>query len=148
MIEVDGEDGGVDESLATIATLHGIGVFLQGHTRPTRQNLDGIREVDRLGVLDETEQVAALAAPEAVIETAGGVDAHRGRLLLVEGADRHHGPTGATHLRDFRYQLDEIGEVPHPFDVFPPVCHPRRVYRGHPYLRQGVVSDQRMEKPR
>jgi hypothetical protein len=49
------------------------------------EELDGFGELEVLLALHEAEEVAALAAAEAVVELLGGVDRERRGLLLVEG---------------------------------------------------------------
>jgi hypothetical protein len=62
---------------STAASLPGVGwVPHQRDPGATGQHLDGIAEVHALGFLDEAEDVSALAATEAVVQTTGAVDGH------------------------------------------------------------------------
>src|SRR6185503_2642534 len=77
------------QPLAPAAALLGGRIVLLAlhlHTRALRQLFHGLLEVEALGLLNELERVAALAAAEAVVELLVGVHRERGRPLVVERA--------------------------------------------------------------
>src|SRR6185436_11787532 len=69
-----------------------LAAFGHGQAEALRDGADRLGERERLRLHDETEDVAVLATPEAVVEAA--LLAHRERrgLLRVERAEAHHGP--------------------------------------------------------
>src|SRR4030095_14965626 len=61
-------------------------LVLERHAKPLAQPLGGLREVKVLGLANERDEVAALAAAEAVEELVDGVDGKARRPLLVKRA--------------------------------------------------------------
>ena len=57
---------------------------------PRREVLDRLAERQVVDLLDEADDVAALATAEAVPKTAGRRHVERGRALVVEGAEALH----------------------------------------------------------
>ena len=64
------------------------------------QVLDGLGEGQVVVLLQEGDRIAALAAAEAVVETARGGDVEAGGLLVVEGAQSLHGAPAGIAQRD------------------------------------------------
>ena len=73
---------------------------------PVRQ---GFTEIDVLDLHVEGEDVAALAAAEAVEVLRVGEDDERGRLLLMERAEPLVAAAGALELHVGADQLDDVG---------------------------------------
>jgi hypothetical protein len=73
--------------------------------------LDGLREGQYLALTNEPDQVAALAAAEAVEELVGSVHGEARRTLLVEGAAAGPACPDPAKLRPGRDDLDHIGAV-------------------------------------
>jgi hypothetical protein len=60
-----------------------------------------------------------------VVETPGGIERQRGRLLLVKWANGHMGPALTLDGCNRGDEIDEVGGCPYPIDVIPPVHRPR-----------------------
>ncbi len=127
LVEVDGSPDRRHQLLPLPAAPGCARLDVQRDPGPACQQLHGVGEVDVLCLLHPAEQVAALAAPETVIQAARAVHGERGRLLLVERADGHGGAAAPLDLGDFADQLDQVRCGPHPLDVVTPVGHRRRV---------------------
>ncbi len=80
----------------------------QGHPSLGRQALDRLRERQALGLLQEGDQVAVLAAGEAVIKALLVIDVEGGRFLLGEG--RQAGELAALTAQ-FHRPADDIGQA-------------------------------------
>jgi hypothetical protein len=89
------------------------------------QQLQRLVEVKALGVLDESDDIPALATSEAVIEPSGGIERQRRRLLLVKWANGHVSPALTLDCCNRGDEIDEVGSCPYPIDVIPPVHRPR-----------------------
>ena len=105
----------VEQALAAQALLLRLGVLglaLELDPEALGEQLERALEVDALDLLDEREDVAGGIAAEAVIDLLLGVDAERGRALLVEGAAPlvARGP-GAAQLGVRGDELDEVDGV-------------------------------------
>ena len=85
-----------------------VGLALDPHVEALRQQLHGLLEVERLGLLDELEGVAPLAAAEAVVELLLGIHGERRRALVVERAEP--GPARADPAQ-VRLLPDEVHHV-------------------------------------
>ena len=80
------------EPLATLARLVGLRralLVLDLDPEPLREPLDRADEVEPLRLAHEGDDVAALAAAEAVVEVEVGIDREARRPLLVERAATH-----------------------------------------------------------
>jgi hypothetical protein len=87
---------------------------LELDARPLGERLQRRLEVQPLGLHHELEDVAALAAAEAVVELLDRVDAERRRPLVVERAQPGVAPlAGLAQLRPRVHQLDEVDRVAH-----------------------------------
>ena len=83
-------------------------LVLERHVEAVCEPLDRTDEVELLGLLDEVDRVAALAAAEAMEGSALGHHRERRRLLLVERAE----PLVArAHLAQPRPALDDRDDV-------------------------------------
>ncbi len=91
-------------------------LVFQGDVETLGEGLDGLGEVEPLGLLDKGEDVARFAAAEAFVETLVGVEVEARRLLLVEGAEglefaaagaSRRGDTG-DHVNDADAQLEVL----------------------------------------
>ena len=85
-----------------------VGLALHPHVRLLRQQLHGLLEVERLGLLDELEGVAALAAAEAVVELLLGVHGERGRALVVERAQPGPARAHPAQVRLLAHEVDHV----------------------------------------
>src|SRR5215203_3147004 len=79
------------------------------------QQLDRLREVEAVFLLDELDHVAADPAAEAVVELFLPLDGERGRALVVEGTEADvtrplaaQVGVGGDHLDDVRGLLDPV----------------------------------------
>jgi hypothetical protein len=81
---------------------------LDPHPRALGQQLHGLLELERLGLLDELEGVAALAAAEAVVQLLLGVDRERGGALVVERAQPGPARADPAQVRLLANQLDHV----------------------------------------
>jgi hypothetical protein len=82
--------------------------------RPLGERLERGLEVEPLGLHHELEDVAALAAAEAVVELLDRVDAERRRPLVVERAQPRVAPlAGLAQLGARADELDEVDRVAH-----------------------------------
>ena len=82
------------------------------------QVLDGLGEAQVVDLADERDDVAALAAPEAVEEPLAGADLERRRLLVVEGAQPLHvAAARGAQLHPLADDLLDAGPVAHREDV-------------------------------
>jgi hypothetical protein len=82
----------LEQALAALAVGVGpaAGLFVvELHAETVGQRLDRLGEVEVLLLFDEREQVAALAAAEAVVELLARVDRERRRLFFVKRAAPH-----------------------------------------------------------
>jgi hypothetical protein len=82
---------------------------LEGNAVALREPLDRLGEVELLRLTDEADDVAALAAAEAVEELVGRVDREARRLLVVEGAEPGPARARTPELRPRRDDLDHVG---------------------------------------
>ena len=84
-------------------------LVLERDAEPLREPLDRADEVEPFGLADEGDDVAALAAAEAVVEVEIGVDGEARGALLVERAAtrvaRSRSPSGATSAA---HDLDDV----------------------------------------
>ena len=107
----------VEQPLLAAAARGGPRILLLGlelDPRPLGQRLQGRLEVQPLGLHHELEDVAALAAAEAVVELLDRVDAERRRPLVVERAQPRVAPlAGLAQLGPRVHQLDEVDRVAH-----------------------------------
>jgi len=78
---------------------------------------DRLGEIEPLLALHEGEQVAALAAAEAVVDLLDRVDRERRRLLFVERAAAHEVGARLLELRVVTDDLDEVGSRPYLVDA-------------------------------
>ena len=84
-------------------------LVLERDAEPLRQPLDRAGEVEVLGLADERDHVAALAAAEAVVELVGRVDREARRPLLVERAAARVARAGLAQRRAAGDDLDHVG---------------------------------------
>ena len=100
---------------------------LEGHAGARRELFEGVGEVEPLGLDQPGEGVALLAATEADVVAALGVDVERGRPLGVEGAQALPVLAGALqlHLRADQFEdidaladLDDVTALGH---LLPPI---------------------------
>ncbi len=89
------------------------GVLADGHPGPVGQESNGVDEVQVLGRPDEGDGVARGLAPEAVVEALLGVDAERGRLLGVEGAEPDPAPPLLAQGGVLADEGHDVGRRPH-----------------------------------
>ena len=117
VVEVDRLGHGLVQRGPPLALGGGRGVLGDGDAAAFGQAPDGLDEVDVLDLAHEGDGVARLLAPEAVEHAHLGVDAERGRLLLVERAQPH--PAGALLLERgvFADERHDVGGGPHTDDV-------------------------------
>src|SRR5439155_24280733 len=80
------------------------------------QRLDGLGKVESFRLADEGDEVAALAAAEAVEELVGGVHGEARRPLLVERAAAGPARPDAAERRSCRDDLDHVGGRDHLLD--------------------------------
>ena len=123
MIEGGGAVDGVDQPLPAVPALGGVRILGEGDPGSPRQQLQGIGEADVLRFLDPSEHIAAPTTTKAVIQATGSVDRKRRRFLLMKRTDGHHRAPRPLHLGDLLGQLDEIGPLPDPVDIFSVVRH-------------------------
>ena len=109
----------LEQALSPLPTLRLARVLplaLQLHAIALGEQLERPFEVDALGLLHEREHIARRLAAEAVVDLLRGVDAERGRSLLVERAQplvpRR---AGAPQLCPRADELDEIHRLAHAF---------------------------------
>ena len=84
-------------------------LVLERDAEPFGQPLDRAGEVEVLGLADERDHVAALAAAEAVVELVGRVDREARRPLLVEGTAPRVARAGLPQRRAAGDDLDHVG---------------------------------------
>ena len=84
-------------------------LVLERHPEPLGEPLDRPDEVETLGLPDERDDVAALAATEAVVEVQVRVDGEARRPLLVERAAAH--VARPRRLAERRAQADHVDDV-------------------------------------
>jgi hypothetical protein len=89
---------------------------LDAHVEAVREQLDRLRELERLGLLHELERVAALAAAEAVVELLVGIHREGGRALVVEGAQPDPACADPAQVRLLAHQVDHVDCVAYPVD--------------------------------
>ena len=99
---------GIDHVLVLTPALALARIHLQLDPRLAGKELDRFVEVQSLGVLDEGVDVAAFAAPEAVVETASQVEIEGRGLLLMKWAHRGE---GSAALLDRGHRPDQVGQV-------------------------------------
>ena len=80
------------------------------------QGLDGLGEVERLGLLHEADGVAADAAAEAVVEPALGIDRERRRALVVERTEPRPARPDPAEVGLRADELGHVDRVAHPLD--------------------------------
>ncbi len=104
-----------EEALTALARLVGLRrglLVLERDPEPLRQPLDRSDEVESLGLADEGDDVAALAAAEAVIQVEVGVDREARRALFVKRAPAHVPRARALAQRRAQpHDLDDVGGV-------------------------------------
>ena len=91
-------------------------LVLEVDAEPLGQPLDGLGEVEVLGLADERDHVAALAAAEAVVQLVGRIDGEARRPLLVEGTAAGVAGAGLAQRRPPRDDLHHVGccdDLPH-----------------------------------
>lgn len=125
------------ERLASFLPLGRIGIWLDIDAGTAGQKLDCFRKREALGVFEEAEDVTRVAAAEAVVQATSGIERHRGGLLVMERADRHHRTPGLANLGDLGYKLEQIGGDANPLDVFSAVGHYRECTARRVSLREG-----------
>jgi hypothetical protein len=86
-------------------------VVLERHAKTFGEPLDGLREVELLGLTHERDHVAALAAAEAVEELVRRVDREARCLFVVEGTKAGPARPGAPELRLRLDDLDHVGRL-------------------------------------
>ena len=84
-------------------------LVLERDAEPLRQPLDRSGEVEILGLADEGDHVAALAAAEAVVELVGRVHREARRSLLVEGTAARVAGAGLPQRRAAGDDLHHVG---------------------------------------
>ena len=89
---------------------------LHPHVEALRQQLHRLLEVERLGLLDELEGVAALAAAEAVVELLLGIDGERRRPLVVERTEPGPARADPAQVGLLPDQVDHVHGVAHAVD--------------------------------
>src|SRR5262249_6919784 len=92
-------------------------LVLERDAKPLGQPLDRAREVEPLGLADEAEEIAALAAAEAVVEPLARVDREARRPLVVEGAAAREVAAGFAQRRALFDDRDEVGALPNRLDA-------------------------------
>src|SRR5207249_7481211 len=80
----------------------------QLHAGPRSEALQGLGKADPVALHHEIEDVASLAAPEALPRLAAGGDHERGRLLRVERAQPLVGLACLLEGNLFADQLDDV----------------------------------------
>src|SRR5439155_2331239 len=101
----------LEQPVALGAAAVGLGralLVLELDTVAVGQPLHRRREVERLGLGDEADRIAAHAAPEAVVDLLHRVDPERGGALLVEGAASAPLGAGALHLGAPGDEVDHV----------------------------------------
>ena len=89
---------------------------LHPHVEALGQELHRLLELERLGLLDELEGVAALAAAEAVVELLLGVHGERRRALVVERAQPGPARADPPQVGLLADQVDHVHRVPDAVD--------------------------------
>src|SRR5437764_1915387 len=92
-------------------------LVLERNPEAVGEPLDGRREVEPLGLLDEADHVAALAAAEAVEELLDRVDGKARRALLVERAAPSEARAGLPQRRALLDDGDEVCTLPDRLDA-------------------------------
>ena len=92
MVPGDGALHGVEQLGAPLVVASGLGVLVQRDPGPVGEEAHGVDEVEVVHGAHEGDGVARRVAAEAVVEALLGVDAERGRLLGVEGAQATPAP--------------------------------------------------------
>ena len=108
---------GVEVDLPALAVPTRGGVLPDGDTGLVGQSAHRVDEVEVLDGPHETDGVALGLAPEAVVEALLGVDAERGRLLAVEGAQALPPSTHLLQRGVLPDQSDDVGLHPDPGHV-------------------------------
>ncbi|MCU0313384.1 MAG: hypothetical protein MUC84_04905 [Solirubrobacteraceae bacterium] len=131
----------LEQPLAALAPARGVRVLvddLERHAVAVGEVLHRLAERQPLGQLDELEEVAALAAAEAVEDLLLGVDAERRRALVVERAGAHPLVPGAAQLGLRAHEVEHVGRVADALDRLGGVAG----HRGRPYAANdsGTVS--------
>jgi hypothetical protein len=83
-------------------------LVLELRPRPVGEPLDGLREIEPLGLAHERDEVAALVAPVAIEELLHGVDPEARSLL---GVERAQADPARARLPELRAPLDDIDHV-------------------------------------
>ena len=87
-------------------------VFVQCDAGPVGQEAHRVDEVEVVHGAHKGDGVAGLLAPEAVVKALLGVDAERGCLLGVEGAEPAPAPADLLQRRVLADQLHDVGGRP------------------------------------
>src|SRR5665811_2100321 len=115
-------------------------VELDGHGEALGQLLHDLDEREVLESLQEGEDVAALAAPEAVVEPLVGAHREGGGLLLVEGAQSGVGGAALAQARVAGHHVDDVRRRKNRFNagVLDKGAHRAPPWNGHvAFLREG-----------
>ena len=91
-----------------------LGDDLELHSRAVRKPLERLREVEPMRLLDPVEDVALLAAAEAVEDLLARVDRQRGGPLVVKHATTHPLAARATQVGALGDQRVHVDSVPDP----------------------------------
>ena len=122
LVELLRDPVGVDEAPAPARLLGAHAgaplLVVEGDPRLRGQRLDGLGEGQVVDLLDETDDVAALPAPEAVEHPHGGAHVEGGRPLVVEGAQAlERADPGGLERDVVADDVLDPGSVAHCFDV-------------------------------
>src|SRR5205085_3791898 len=80
--------------------------------------LHDLGELEVLHLAEEAEHVAALPAPEAVVDLLGRADGEGGRLLRMERTQPHQRVApGLLELEEARHDLHDVRALPDGLDV-------------------------------
>src|SRR5262249_19580941 len=127
VVERDGGTDDLAEALLALAVLPDVGVVVaERDAGARRQTLDGLDEVQLLGLANERDRVAALLAAEAVPDQQFGIDRERRGLLGVERAQAHEAAADALEGDVLPDQRHQVGALPDPGDVVVEDAHRRQ----------------------
>jgi len=83
-------------------------LVFDGDAEALAQRLDGLGEIELFGFADERDDVAGLAAAEALVETLVGIDVEGRRFFVVEGAEALEAGAGLAEGRDPAHHIDDV----------------------------------------